>query len=62
MKIELSPRLVSHAESEIGGSDDDPTELMERLMNSTLQYFEDRSQVSCMHLSFFLSVWRMMLV
>ena len=39
-----------------------PSELMERLMNLTLRYFEERSRVSCMYLSFFLSVFRMMLV
>ena len=39
-----------------------PSELMERLMNLTLQYFEERSQVSCMYLSFFLSAFRLTLV
>ena len=39
-----------------------PSELMERLMNLTLRYFEERSRVSCMYLSFFLSVFILMLV
>ena len=39
-----------------------PSELMERLMNLTLRYFEERSQVSCAYLSFFLSAFRLMLV
>ena len=39
-----------------------PSELMERLMNLTLRYFEERSRVSCMYLSFFLSAFRLMLV
>ena len=39
-----------------------PSELMERLMNLTLRYFGDRSQVSCMYLSFFLPAFRLMLV
>ena len=33
-----------------------PGELMERLMNLTLQYFEERSRVSCMyHIETFIS-------
>ena len=39
-----------------------PNELMERLMNLTIRYFEERSRVSCMYLSFFLSAFRLMLV
>ena len=39
-----------------------PSELMERLMNLTLRYFEERSRVSRMYLSFFLSAFRLMLV
>ena len=39
-----------------------PSELMERLMYLTLRYFEERSRVSCMYLSFFLSVFILMLV
>ena len=39
-----------------------PSELIERLMNLTLRYFEERSRVSCIHLSFFLSAFRLMLV
>ena len=39
-----------------------PSELMERLMKLTLRYFEERSRVSCMYLSFFLSAFRLMLV
>ena len=31
-------------------------------MKLTLQYFEERSRVSCMYLSFFLSTFRLMLV
>ena len=38
-----------------------PNELMERLMNWTLRYFENRSRASCMYLSVFLSAFRMML-
>ena len=39
-----------------------PSELIERLMNLTLRYFEERSRVSCIYLSFFLSAFRLMLV
>ena len=39
-----------------------PSELMERLMNLTLRYFEKRSLVSCMYLSFFFSASILMLV
>ena len=39
-----------------------PSELMERLMKLTLRYFEERSGVSCMYLSFFLSAFILMLV
>ena len=39
-----------------------PSELMERLMKLTPRYFEERSRVSCMYLSFFLSAFRLMLV
>ena len=39
-----------------------PSELIERLMKLTLRYFEERSRVSCMYLSFFLSAFRLMLV
>ena len=39
-----------------------PSELMERLLNLTLRYFEERSRVSCMYLSFFLSAFRLMFV
>ena len=39
-----------------------PSELIERLMNLTLRYFEERSRVSCIYLSFFLSAIRLMLV
>ena len=39
-----------------------PSELVERLMNVKLRFFEERSRVSCMHLSFFLSAFRSMLV
>jgi len=35
---------------------------MERLIKLTLRYFEERSRVSCMYLSFFLSAFRLMLV
>ena len=38
-----------------------PSELMERLMDLTLWYFEKRSRVSCMYLSFFLSAFILML-
>ena len=34
-----------------------PSELMERLMNLTLRYFEDRSRGSCTYLSLSLSVY-----
>ena len=33
-----------------------PIELMERLMNLTLRYFEERSRVSCMYLSFLIII------
>ena len=39
-----------------------PSDPMERLMNLTLRYFEERSRVSCMYLSFFLSAFRLMSV
>ena len=35
-----------------------PSELMEKFMKLTLRYFEERSRVSCMYLSFFLSAFR----
>ena len=39
-----------------------PSELMERLLKLTLRYFDERSQVSSVYLSFFLSAFRLMLV
>ena len=39
-----------------------PSKLIERLMNLTLRYFEERSRVRCIYLSFFLSAFRLMLV
>ena len=39
-----------------------PSEVMERLLKLTLPYFEERSRVSYMHLSFFLSAFRLMVV